>query len=755
MDQLPCSPEVFKTWSGGSGYGLFDQDLTPGGLRELDRKLSLMGPEVKMWRHMAVFGSLAPGGAIAFDKNDMPLGFADPSTGRMGKNQFDKLPIVLKRIDQMLSLLKKHDKKMTFVFLAHDFADGMKKKENRLEGDRPSLFTDSKKFAKFLELQRPVLEHISANWRDVVEVVELINEPLNMETTLVPIPFIQQCVHKFNLLVHEVDPTMLVSVGMRDTKSWGYFAHMTLPRFKFNGEEVENPYYQQFIPQSHWYADKEEDTPIGTNVGTFFMPSYTMGWLKGELDPREPTEYIAAFGVPLMLEKVYKAGYMGALFWMDREGEFWPNWRHFSDFMRNKLPKRAPFTRPNKLRKNNGFGMVDPVGFLAAGGMLALGGVAGKIGLALSVIVAGAIIISVVNRITTPKARSEKSGKTGMSGDKGGDAVVLPKDEDPKSKKIIPKDEKTDLPVESVARGEERGQQIDPVLIEADELSVNNRLTKMINAGNRIVEYYTAQPNVFLETYPDRESTAFEIKMSLKNILEKVSRLDNIPKNVEKDISLIRKNIEHLEVDGIVAAIITVARRVKAREQILIGLETDWIPDYAEKGMQRDVVRGYIRDIGRIIKNELKRMGLDGKVIFVHESREKLASELLSIKGNVKTNISDVVVLASNGTIMEYSKEFDKLGKNGKRPFLAKIDPSDIEVKSIDHKVYTTKIMEMLSITLELAVSGRDSLKSNLSMIKAYDPVLRIIEFMPNIRRVDYSECIEEYKCKLKALQAA
>ncbi|MCK5451789.1 MAG: hypothetical protein KAI70_08485, partial [Candidatus Omnitrophica bacterium] len=138
VDQLPCSPEVFKTWSGGSGYGLFDQDLTPGGLRELDRKLSLMGPEVKMWRHMAVFGSLAPGGAIAFDKNDMPLGFADPSTGRMGKNQFDKLPIVLKRIDQMLSLLKKHDKKMTFVFLAHDFADGMKKKENRLEGDRPS-----------------------------------------------------------------------------------------------------------------------------------------------------------------------------------------------------------------------------------------------------------------------------------------------------------------------------------------------------------------------------------------------------------------------------------------------------------------------------------------------------------------------------------------------------------------------------------------------------------------------------------------
>ena len=92
-----------------------------------------MPPETRMWRHMAVFGSLPPRGAIVFDENGIPLGFADPRTGRMGKTPLEKLPEVLRAIDKMIGDAKRNGKNFIPVFIAHDAADGMSEKEGREE----------------------------------------------------------------------------------------------------------------------------------------------------------------------------------------------------------------------------------------------------------------------------------------------------------------------------------------------------------------------------------------------------------------------------------------------------------------------------------------------------------------------------------------------------------------------------------------------------------------------------------------------
>jgi len=766
VDKLPVSKDIFKEWSGGSGYGLFDRDLTAAGLKELDRKLSLMGPEAKTYRLMALYGSLPTGGAIAFDGDDMPLGFSDPKTGEMGMNPLDKLPTVLERIDKVMESIAKYDKNLIIVFLAHDFADGMKMKENRGEGDRPSLFTDSAKFAKFLELQDPILDHLHKKWRDRVVMLELINEPLNMDTTLVPIPFIQQRVHEFNMRVHRKDPTWLVSIGMRDTKSWGYFAHMTQPKFMSNGVEVTNPYYKQYVPQSHWYADKEEDTPIATNVGKFFMPSYSLGWLKGELDPREPAQYQAAYGVYAMLEKIYESACLGALFWMDREGEFWPDWRKFTDFMRNTLPKMTVKSIPSGVspsemhtkrdsitkgvkkigREQAGFNPIDGINALFSASALVLGAVSGKLVMFMSLVIVLQILYFIVNKIASnPQVAVVKNDAQDFLGNELLAQPMLTEENidgksGEKSNSIIAEDKQTMPPVDESS----------PV-----KYSINNRLSKMVDLGKKIIK----EGNINDKSVPlERESTAVEIKAELKKIMKtaelKDSALSN--KDTAEDVARIKKEITHLEVDGIVASALTMAMRTKDDEKILMGFETDWIPEPEEKGFGQAGTKRYVKSICSVIKKELVRRGLGGRVKFVHKDRESLATELLNIKNDGKTKISDVIILASNSTIEKYSKQFDELkNERGKRPFITKIDPSDIEAgEAFDGKVYTAKIMEMLSITLELAVSGRD-LRSNLSMVKSYDAVLRVLELIPKIRRVDYNECLTEYECKLEALRAA
>jgi len=361
-DKLPVPIELFEMLSGGGGYGLFDFDLTPEGLLALEEKIKNMPPDAHVWRHMALFGSLSPNGPILFDENDnfIGFGFIDPVTGKKEVIGIDGMK---KRVDAIFSMLKRYNKKAIVVLIAHDAADGKKKKENRIEGDRPGLFTDSKKFRKFLLGIKPILEHIRDQWRapasenadldliqhnfnnpkTVVAMLELFNEPLNMDTAQVPVPFIQRRIHEFFELVYGIDSTLLLSTGMRDYESLEHFAHHMLPEYLDGTRVVKNPFYKNVVPSDHWYGDKESVTPLETNIGKFFMPDHVLFWLKGELDPRTSEEYKAAIGIIEVMRKVYIAGNGGGLFWVD--DEFLPNWADFQRFFKDNTAQ-IPFTPP-------------------------------------------------------------------------------------------------------------------------------------------------------------------------------------------------------------------------------------------------------------------------------------------------------------------------------------------------------------------------------------------------------------------------
>lgn len=149
---------------------------------------------------------------------------------------------------------------------------------------------------------------------------------------------------------------------------------------------------------------------------------------------------------------------------------------------------------------------------------------------------------------------------------------------------------------------------------------------------------------------------------------------------------------------------------------------------------------------------------LGDRIEFVCKDGKNLVTELLNIKRDGGSKISDVIVIASNDTVDRYSGEFDHFkDDNGRNPFIARIDSSIIEedMTVVGVEVCTTEIMEMISLTLELAVSGRNLLRSNLPMVESYDAASRVIQFIPGIKRVNYEECIDKYKRELKALQAA
>ena len=361
-DKPPVPIELFEMLSGAGGYGIFDFDHIPEGRAALEEKIKKMPPNARVWRHMALFGSLSPNGPILFDENDnfIDFGFIDPVTG---KTVIIGVEGMKKCVDERLSILKQYGKVEITSLVAHDAADGKKKKENRIEGDRPNLFTDSKKFKRFLQGIKPILEHIRDKWRapvpdsagldliqhnfnnpkTVVAMLELFNEPLNMDTAQVPVPCIQRRIHELFELVYEIDPTWLLSTGMRDYESWKYFAHFVLPEYYDGIKNVKNPFYKNVVPQSHWYGDKESVTPLATNVGKFFMPEHVLFWLKGELDPRTPEEYKAAIGIVEVMRQVYVSAYGGGLFWVD--DEFLPNWKDYQKFFKDNTAQ-VPFTPP-------------------------------------------------------------------------------------------------------------------------------------------------------------------------------------------------------------------------------------------------------------------------------------------------------------------------------------------------------------------------------------------------------------------------
>lgn len=232
--------------------------------------------------------------------------------------------------------------------------------------------------------------------------------------------------------------------------------------------------------------------------------------------------------------------------------------------------------------------------------------------------------------------------------------------------------------------------------------------------------------------------------------------IQHLASKTKSSTTEIAESQEAIEVDYILAAIITLARKAKREKQkLIIGLETDWIPGYENGKLQHNALSSLIREI-ESLGDTLRSLGLDN-VVVVHSKSESLAGDLLREADKTSTKLSNVVVIASNSTINSEAFASLRNAEGGERAFLAGIDPTELikfyaENKETIDKQLTIRIMEMLSITLELAL-GKEA--PNLPIIATYDKVLRMVIFLPKPEPVDYRELLKLYRLKKLALHSA
>ncbi|MCX5667272.1 MAG: hypothetical protein NTY34_03045, partial [Candidatus Omnitrophica bacterium] len=186
-------------------------------------------------------------------------------------------------------------------------------------------------------------------------------------------------------------------------------------------------------------------------------------------------------------------------------------------------------------------------------------------------------------------------------------------------------------------------------------------------------------------------------------------------------------------------------------------LETDWIPGYNETGsLQHQAMNPVIQQI-ESIPDILRSMGLDN-VVFVRSNSKEIAASVLKEADKANTKLSNVVILASKGTVA--SSSFDSLRSTPTeaKAFIAAIDPAELEAFIKDNKDPSihldVKILEMLSVALDIA-AGKDP--PNIPMVKldSYDKALRFIMLIPKAEPKDYGELNRNYYARRTALAAA
>ena len=298
---------------------------------------------------------------------------------------------------------------------------------------------------------------------------------------------------------------------------------------------------------------------------------------------------------------------------------------------------------------------------------------------------------------------------------------------------------------------------------EQFNMPVNNTRTKFIEACNDMVAILAGRTSIMKELY-GQETTA-EITDLAEQLIRDLHRLRAggrtpllFSEEVKRVEDVLKDNLRTVEAEGIMSAVITLARQAKREgRRFIIGIETDWIPGIDGATMQHMAINPLVTELKSLGKT-LKSMGLDN-VVIVHDKRDYLAHNILwetSKTEGASADYSNVLVLASAETIA--SKAFDPLRSTvtEKKAFLAGVDATLIRaatgLEDNYHKQLRVRLVEMFSLALELAAG---KMAPDMPIIKEYDADLRTVTFLPQAEPMDFNEIQRLYRNQQIALQAA
>ena len=299
-------------------------------------------------------------------------------------------------------------------------------------------------------------------------------------------------------------------------------------------------------------------------------------------------------------------------------------------------------------------------------------------------------------------------------------------------------------------------------LFEIVESSLNDKRAQFINAGNRLIDSLPAKSASEAAANIgalDSDMATAEIRQRVEKAITVIESSDaeGIAPEVKTAIGLLKKDLNQFEADGAVGALIVLARRAKRENQkLIIGLETDWIPGVnIKKSCQKQAIFALMKEIDAI-GDALKSMGLDN-VEIIRGSGKDLADTLLGEAEKTRTNLRNIVVMASSDTINSASFAALRNADENDRPFIAGIDPAEL-IKFYSEFGETTgnqlyvRLTQLLCITLELA-AGKEP--PHTPMIVSYDKKMRIVIFLPKAEPLDYELLKKAYAAEKAALAAA
>ncbi|MBN1354377.1 MAG: hypothetical protein JW994_06895 [Candidatus Omnitrophica bacterium] len=295
----------------------------------------------------------------------------------------------------------------------------------------------------------------------------------------------------------------------------------------------------------------------------------------------------------------------------------------------------------------------------------------------------------------------------------------------------------------------------------------NSRRSEFIFEANYLVHGTAYHHYPYIENIDHRY---FERDASTEGIMRRVEALTSalekiesgkLPDDMVSGVRYLKAKNDQFEADSIIAGIILLARKAaREKSRLIIPIETDWIPGYADKRSlsheAAEKLMAAIRDIPKM----LRAKGIRNVKIIHKRSGESLEEWLDEVKGNLKRpdDMSHVVILGSVDTINYINESGLRNVKREKRPFMAAVDAEKLksfydeyDISLMSDQIYI-QIMDMLSLALEIA-AGKTA--PNISIIKHYDAINRIVMFLPEPVKIDYDALLDIYKLKRKLLQAA